>query len=56
MKYIFERQDGEKDLITKNKFDTYEEAYDFLQNLYGDICCSDTDFEDIIYYDIKKLN
>ena len=27
-------------------------AYDLLDKIYGDICCSDADYGNIIYYDI----
>ena len=29
-------------------------VYDLLDNLYGDICCSDADYNDINYYDIVE--
>ena len=31
-----------------------EIGYDLLEKIYGDICCSDADYEDINYYDIVE--
>ena len=54
MTFILKRIDGNEDLYTTKKFNTYEEAYDFLEKLIGQNCCSDTDFEKNFYYDISK--
>ena len=54
MTYILKRIDGKDDLYTTKKFKTYNEAYDFLEKLIGQTCCSDTDFEKNFYYDIAK--
>ena len=57
MTFILKRIDGKEDLYTTKKFNTYEEAYDFLENIIGETCCSDTDFEKNFYYDItEKIN
>ena len=48
------RIDGEEDDVTSQTFSNYEEAYDLLNKIYGDICCSDADYEDINYYDIVE--
>ena len=29
-----------------------DEAYDLLEEIYGDMCCSDADYEDRPYYEI----
>ena len=55
MTFILKRIDGEKDLYTSKKFNTYEEAYDFLEKLIGENCCSDIDFEENFYYDIAEV-
>ena len=55
MTFILKRIDGEKDLYTSKKFNTYEEAYDFLEKLIGQNCCSDIDFEENFYYDIAEV-
>ena len=48
--------DGKKDELTAQSFDKYSDAYDLLEELYGDLCCSDADYGDITYYDIVENN
>ena len=50
------RIDGKDDELTSQSFDKYSEAYDLLEKLYGDLCCSDADYGDMIYYDIVENN
>ena len=54
MRFILKRIDGREDFYTTKKFNTYEEAYDFLEKIIGPTCCSDTDFENNFYYDITE--
>ena len=54
MKYCITRHDGRKDDITSYEFDNYDDAYELLEEIYGDICCSDADYEDRPYYEITK--
>ncbi len=56
MAYKIIRIDGKEDDITSHYFDNYSEAYDLLEKIYGDICCSDADYGDITYYDIVENN
>jgi len=56
MTFILKRIDGKEDYNTAKKFKTYNEAYDFLEKIIGQSCCSDTDFEKNFYYDIKQEN
>ena len=60
MTYKIKRIDGKDDELTAQNFDNYSDAYDLLEQLYGDLCCSDADYGDITYYDIvednKKIN
>ncbi len=56
MIYILKRFDGKNDFISRKKFQTYEEAYEFLKKFYGDLCCSDSDYEDCVYYDITEIH
>ena len=63
MIYKFVRDDGKEDDLTSQTFSNYADAYDLLEKMYGDLCCSDADYEDIYYYDIvegqkhpKKIN
>ena len=56
MKYCIIRQDGEKDYITSQFFACYEDAYDLLEEVYADMCCSDADYEDRPYYEIINAN
>ena len=54
MLYKIVRIDGKEDDLTIQTFSKYSDAYDLLDKIYGDICCSDADYEDIIYYDIVE--
>ena len=54
MSYKIVRIDGKEDEVTKTTFTNYADAYDLLEKIYGDICCSDADYEDITYYDIVE--
>ena len=54
--FILKRIDGKEVIHTTKKFNTYEEAYDFLEKITGQTCCSDTDFEKNFYYDITEEN
>ena len=55
MIYKITRIDGKEDDVTSQTFSNYADAYDFLEKIYGDICCSDADYEDINYYDIVEV-
>ena len=54
MIYKITRIDGKEDDITSRTFSNFSDAYDLLDKIYGDICCSDADYEDITYYDIVE--
>ena len=54
MIYKIVRIDGKKDDVTSLTFLDYKDAYDLLDKIYGDLCCSDADHEDITYYDIVE--
>ena len=56
MAYKIIRIDGKDDKLTSHIFNKYSDAYDFLEELYGDLCCSDADYGDITYYDIVEKN
>ena len=56
MFYKIIRIDGKDDELTSKSLDKYSDAYDLLDKLYGDLCCSDTDYGDITYYDIVEKN
>ena len=45
MTYKIIRIDGKDDELTVQSFDKYSDAYDLLEELYGDLCCSDADME-----------
>ena len=55
MKYIITRNDGNEDKITSQSFENYDDAYELLEKVYGDICCSDADYGDRPYYEIVEL-
>jgi len=52
MIYKIVRQDKESDEITQQSFNSYDEAYDLLEEIYSDVCCSDADYGDRPYYEI----
>ena len=54
MGYKLIRIDNKYDEVTSHHFDSYSDAYDFLEKLYGDYCCSDADFGNMSYYDIVE--
>ena len=39
--YALVREDGGDDAFTRQRFASYDEAYDVLERYYGDLCCSD---------------
>ena len=45
MTFRITRHDGEEDDITPQAFDNYDDAYDLLVEIYGDLCYSDADYE-----------
>ena len=55
MNYQIKRFDGEIDDITCQSFQSYDEAYDLLSNIYEDLCCSDADYDDRPYYEIIEI-
>ncbi len=52
MIYKLIRHDNHVDDLTNQSFDSYDEAYDVLEEVYADICCSDADYGDRPYYEI----
>jgi len=54
MTYKIVRIDGKKDVLTSQSFSNYEDAYDLLDKIYADLCCSDVDYENTTYYDIVE--
>ena len=55
MRYLITRDDAEEDDITSQSFDNYDDAYELLEEIYGDMCCSDADYEDRPYYEIIEV-
>ena len=55
MTFRINRHDGEEDEITSQHFDNYDDAYDLLEEICGDMCCSDADYEDQPYYEIVEM-
>ncbi len=55
MKFTIKRQDGVEDYITRQEFENFDDAYDVLEEIYADICCSDADYEDRPYYEIVQF-
>jgi len=55
MKFKIIRLDGIEDRLTKDIYESYDEAHKILENLLGGLCCSDVDYEDSPGYDIIKI-
>ncbi len=54
MDYKIVRIDGKEDDVTSQSFSNFADAYDLLDEIYGDLCCSDVDYGDTISYDIVE--
>ena len=54
MIYKITRHDKETDDITKQSFNSYDEAYVLLEQIYSDICCYNADYGDRPKYEIIK--
>ena len=54
MGYKIIRVDGKEDKLTSYHFESYDDAYDLLEKVFGEMCCSDADFENTINYDIVE--
>ena len=55
MKFKITRLDGKDDRLTKNIYESYDEAHKALENLLGGLCCSDADYDVFPVYDIIKI-
>ncbi len=55
MKFKIIRLDGKEDRLTKNIYESYDEAHKTLENHLDGICCSDTDYGALPGYDIIKI-
>ncbi|KGG12152.1 MULTISPECIES: hypothetical protein [Prochlorococcus] len=53
-KFLIKREDGINDEVTNQEFDKYDDAYMLLEEICGDLCCSDADYEDRPYYEIVE--
>ena len=55
MIYKLIRHDNAVDDLTNQSFDSFDGAYDVLEEIYADICCSDADYGDRPYYEIIEV-
>ena len=55
MTYQITRYDKESDDVTQKSFNSYDDAYNLLEEIYSDVCCSDADYGDLPYYEIIKV-
>ncbi len=55
MAYKIIRHDQDSDDITEQFFNSYDDAYDLLEEIYSDVCCSDADYGDRPYYEITEV-
>ena len=51
MKYRITRHDGEEYDITSQSSEHNDDAYDLLEEIHGEMCCSDADYENRPYYE-----
>ena len=55
MIYKIIRLDTESDDITQQSFNSYDEAYDLLEEIYSELCWSDADYGARPYDDILEV-
>ncbi len=55
MRFRIIRDDKLEDYVTNQEFETYNDAYDMLESIYSDLCCSDADYEERPYYEIIEI-
>ena len=55
MTYHITRYDKESDDVTQKSFNSYDDAYNLLEEIYSDVCCSDADYGDRPYYEIIEV-
>ena len=55
MIYKIVRHDKESDDVTDQSFSSYDEAYDLLEEIYSDVCCSDADYGGRSCYEIIEV-
>jgi len=56
MIYKIVRDDKESDDTNQRSFSSFDDAYDLLEEIYSDICCSDADYDDRPYYEIIEVD
>ena len=55
MNYKIIRNDNSEDHLTTHEFINYSDAFDLIEKEIGALCCSDTDFNEEISYEIVKI-
>ena len=55
MKYKIIRLDGKEDRLTRIIHESYDEAHEQLENILGDLCCSDADYDVLPSYNIIEI-
>ena len=55
MTYRIIRHDGEEEDITSQNFDNYDDAYDLLEEIYGDMYSSGANYKDRPYYEVVEM-
>ena len=55
MIYKIIRYYQESDEITNLSFDSFDQAYDVLEEIYSEVCCSDADYGDRPFYEIIEV-
>ena len=49
------RNDDLEDHLTSHVFANYSDAFNLIENEIGALCCSDTDFNEEISYEIVEI-
>ncbi len=55
-RYIISRDDEQDDFLTFQFFETYEDAYDVLEEYYESLGAEEADDEDRPYYEIVEVS
>ena len=55
MNFKIIRSDGIEDHLTSYEIINYAEAFDLIEKEIGSLCCSDTDFDKEISYEIIEI-
>ncbi len=55
MSYLITRHDKKEDGIAGKKFESFDDAYSLLKDIYGDFCLFARDSDEYPYYEIIEI-